>query len=64
MSGCALGVEDYVNSDLFAIVDAMLFMVVLQAIFTATLLCFFFKRKFVDVTPPQGWQKLTDGLDD
>lgn len=64
VSGCALGVEDYVNSDLYAVSDTMMFLVALQTVFTVTLLCFFFKRKVHDVTPPQGWQKMSDGFED
>ncbi len=63
VSGCAFGVESYVNNDLQAVVDVMLLMVSLQVVVIATLLCFFFKRKVADVTPPHGWQKMTDEYD-
>ena len=56
--------QDYLNRGIVGVPDAMIFMAVVQSIFIVTLLCFFFKRKMTDVTPVQGWQKMSDGFDD
>ncbi len=59
-SGCALGLQQYVNQGPESLVTLMEFMAAMQALFLTTLLCYFFKRKADDVTPVQGWQVMDD----